>query len=134
LLSGTGTTASAKINFIYKEVSMMKNSICLLLALLLTACANNINTPNGASQWDFDHQVQFKQTDLKNGKYHLQVITKQSTEFSKLATFLMRQSLRLCKSYGFKIEVLEGVERFDDKLSFPNMIMPSLSANIECPT
>ena len=134
MLSGTGTTASAKINFIYKEVSMMKNSICLLLALLLTACANNINTPNGASQWDFDHQVQFKQTDLKNGKYHLQVITKQSTEFSKLATFLMRQSLRLCKSYGFKIEVLEGVERFDDKLSFPNMIMPSLSANIECPT
>jgi hypothetical protein len=112
---------------------MMKNLIWLLLALLLTACANNINTHNGASQWDFDHQVQFKQTDLKNGKYHLQVIKKQSKEFSKLATFLMRQSLRLCKSYGFKIEVLEGVERFDDKLSFPNMIMPSLSANIECP-
>ena len=112
----------------------MKNSIYLLLALALTACTNNIERENGASQWDFDHQIQFKQTDLKNGKYHLQVIAKQNTEFSKLATFLMRQSLRICKSYGFKIEVLEGVERFDDKLSFPNMIMPSLSANIECPT
>ena len=111
----------------------MKNSIYLLLALALTGCANNVETPNGASQWDFDHQIQFKQTDLKDGKHHLQVIAKQSTEFSKLATFLMRQSLRICKSYGFKIEVLEGVERFDDKLSFPNMIMPSLSANIECP-
>ncbi len=112
---------------------MIKNVIYAVLALGLTACASNSPTPNGASQWDFDHQVQFKQTDLKDGKYYLQVITKQNTEFSKLATFLMRQSLRICKSYGFKIEVLEGVERFDDKLSFPNMIMPSLSANIECP-
>jgi threonyl-tRNA synthetase len=111
----------------------MKNSICLLLAIALTACASNTATKNGASQWDFDHQVQFKQTDLKAGKHHLQVIAKQDTEFSKLATFLMRRALRICKSYGFKIEVLEGVERFDDKLSFPNMIMPSLSANIECP-
>tara|TARA_R110000787_G_scaffold175574_3_gene287960 strand:- start:1548 stop:1889 length:342 start_codon:yes stop_codon:yes gene_type:complete len=112
----------------------MKNVMYLVLALALTACSNYIETPNGASQWDFDHQIQFKQTDLKDGKHHLQVIAKQNTEFSKLATFLMRQSLRICKSYGFKIEVLEGVERFDDKLSFPNMIMPSLSANIECPS
>ncbi len=111
----------------------MKYTICLFLVLILTACASNKPTPNGASQWDFDHEVQFKQTDLENGKYHLQVIAKQNTEFSKLATFLMRRSLRICQSYGFKIEVLEGVERFDDKLAFPNMIMPSLSANIECP-
>ena len=104
-----------------------------LLVFALTACTSKVKTPNGASQWDFDHQVQYKQTDLKNGNYHLQVIAKQDTEFSKLATFLMRRSLRICKSYGFKIEVLKGVERFDGKLSFPNMIMPSLSANIECP-
>jgi hypothetical protein len=107
--------------------------LTLLPLVMLFGCVQNIETPNGASQWDFDHEVQFKQTDLENGKHHLQVIAKQNTEFSKLATFLMRQSLRICKSYGFKIEVLEGVERFDDKLSFPNMIMPSLSANIECP-
>lgn len=107
--------------------------LLVVTTLLLSACSSQQSLPNGASQWDFDHQVQFKQTDLKGGKHHLQVIAKQDTEFSKLATFLMRQSLRICKSYGFKIEVLEGVERFDDKLSFPNMIMPSLSANIECP-
>ncbi|KXJ49823.1 MAG: hypothetical protein AXW17_02105 [Colwellia sp. Phe_37] len=108
--------------------------LIVVTTLLLSACSSQQSLPNGASQWDFDHQVQFKQTDLKGGKHHLQVIAKQDTEFSKLATFLMRQSLRICKSYGFKIEVLEGVERFDDKLSFPNMIMPSLSANIECPS
>ena len=108
--------------------------LLVVTTLLLSACSSQQGIPNGASQWDFDHQVQFKQTDLKGGKHHLQVIAKQDTEFSKLATFLMRQSLRICKSYGFKIEVLEGVERFDDKLSFPNMIMPSLSANIECPS
>lgn len=108
--------------------------LIVVTTLLLSACSSQQSLPNGASQWDFDHQVQFKQTDLKGGKHHLQVIAKQDTEFSKLATFLMRQSLRICKSYGFKIEVLEGVERFDDKLSFPNMIMPSLSANIVCPS
>lgn len=108
--------------------------LIVVTTLLLSACSSQQSLPNGASQWDFDHQVQFKQTDLKGGKHHLQVIAKQDTEFSKLATFLMRQSLRICKSYGFKIEVLEGVEHFDDKLSFPNMIMPSLSANIECPS
>jgi hypothetical protein len=111
----------------------MKMLLVVTTLLLLSACSSQQSLPNGASQWDFDHQVQFKQTDLGSGKYHLKVIAKNDTEFSKLATFLMRQSLQVCRSYGFKIEVLEGVERFDDKLSFPNMIMPSLSANIECP-
>lgn len=104
-----------------------------LSAISLMGCANNSIESSSGSQWDFDHQVQFKQTDLPDGRFHLQVITKQDTEFSTLATFLMRRALRVCKSYGFKIEVLKGVEGFDDKLSFPNMIMPSLSANIECP-
>ena len=110
----------------------MKKIYYLILASALTACSNHIEVPNGASQWDFDHQVQFKQTNLSAGKYHLQVIAKPDVEFSRLATFLMRRSLRICQGYGFKIEVLSGVEGFDDKLSFPNMIMPSLSANIDC--
>ncbi|MGB1262095.1 MAG: hypothetical protein ACPG52_04205 [Cognaticolwellia sp.] len=113
----------------------MKNLTYLVLALVLalTACANNVVVQNGASQWDFDHQVQFKQTELQAGKYYLQVIAKPDVEFSQLSTFLMRKALRLCKSYGFSIEVLAGIEGVDDKLSFPNMITPSLSANITCP-
>jgi hypothetical protein len=103
-----------------------------IIIAIFSSSAQSTESSSGQLQWDFDHQVQFKQTDLKAGKYHLLVIAKQDVEFSKLATFLIRRSLRLCKGYSFKIEVLEGVERFDDKLSFPNMIMPSLSANIEC--
>ncbi len=116
-----------------REVGIMKSLHILLLIVLVTGCAQNIESSSGASQWDFDHQVQFKQTELSDDRHHIQVISKQDTEFSMLATFLMRRALMVCKSYGFKIEVLKGVERFDDKLSFPNMIMPSLSANIECP-
>lgn len=128
-----GTILLIMLRVKVKELVMISKTIGIILACALTACSSHIPTPNGASQWDFDHDIQFKQTDLKNGKVHLQVIAKQNTEFSELAAFLIRQSLRICNSYGFKIEVLGGVEGFDDKLSFPNMIMPSLSANIECP-
>ena len=61
---------------------MIKKLIYVTLLITLTACANNTATPNGASQWDFDHQVQFKQTNLEDGRYHLQVIAKQDVEFS----------------------------------------------------
>jgi hypothetical protein len=99
----------------------------------LSACGN-LATNNGASQWDFDHNIQFEQTKLSENKYHLQVNPKSDTHFDKLATFMMRRSYEICGTYGFTIEVLKGIERFDDRKSFPNLIMPSLSANIECPS
>jgi len=104
----------------------------VILSISLSACSN-ISPENGASQWDFDHNIQFKQTKLSENKYHLQVIPKSDTHFSKLATFMMRRSYEICGSYGFTIEVLKGVERVNDRLSFPNLIMPSLAANIQCP-
>ncbi len=104
-----------------------------ILCISLSACSTT-NTENGTSQWDFDHSIQFKQTKLAENKYHLQVIPKSDTHFSKLATFMMRRSYEICGTYGFKIEVLKGVEKFTDRQSFPNLIMPSLSANIECPS
>jgi hypothetical protein len=99
----------------------------------LSACSN-IDTENGAPQWDFDHNIQFEQTKLSENKYHLQVNPKSDTHFGELATFMMRQSYEICGSYGYTIEVLRGVERFDDRKFSPNLIMPSLSANIECPS
>jgi len=101
------------------------------LCFALSACSN-ITSKNGAAQWDFDHSIQFKQTMLSEDKYHLQVIPKSDTHFSKLATFMMRRSYEICGTYGFKIEVLKGIEKFTDRQSFPNLIMPSLSVNIEC--
>jgi len=99
---------------------------------MLSACAN-APLKNGQAQWDFDHHLQFKQTKISEHKYHLEVVANSKTHFSQLATFLMRRSLDLCQSYGFKMEVLAGVETFNHKLESPNMLMPSLAANIECP-
>jgi hypothetical protein len=108
-----------------------------LLTVVITCFAfsacSNIDTKNGAAQWDFDHNIQFEQTKLSENKYHLQVNPKSDTHFDKLATFMMRKSYEICGTYGFTIEVLKGIEKFDDRQSFPNLIMPSLSANIECP-
>lgn len=111
----------------------MRLYFLIFLGVLHSGCSN-IEPQNGTSQWDFDHNVQFKQTKLSENKYHLQVISKSDTHFSKLATFMMRRSYEICGTYGFTIEVLKGIERFTDRQSFPNLIMPSLSANVKCPS
>jgi len=110
---------------------MFKQIFIVLCCLTLVSCAM---TPikNGQAQWDFDHHVQFKQTRISDNKFHLVVNTTTKTNFSVLAAFLMRRSLQLCTSYGFKIEVLAGVETYNHKLESPNMLMASLAANIEC--
>jgi len=111
---------------------MFKTIIIVCCFLFLSACAT---TPikNGQAQWDFDHHVQFKQSRISDNQYYLVVNATTKADFSVLATFLMRRSLQLCKSYGFKIEVLAGVETYNHKLESPNMLMASLAANVECP-
>ncbi|PCI62946.1 MAG: hypothetical protein COB35_01765 [Gammaproteobacteria bacterium] len=104
--------------------------VCLIFAVM--GCANK-PFKNGQAQWDFDHHVQFKQTKITAHKYRLEVVANGKADFSVLATFLIRRSLDLCKSYGFKMEVLAGIESFNHQLESPNMLMPSLAANIECP-
>ncbi|WP_448246975.1 hypothetical protein [Thalassotalea agariperforans] len=106
---------------------------CFLM-MFLTSCAQQAELNNGESQWDFDHNLQFSETLISDNIYHIEIIPNDKTNFSRLATFLMRRSLRLCQSYGFKIEVLKGVESYDHKRSFPNMIMSKLAANVECPS
>ena len=105
----------------------------VVLCVSLSACSN-IDTEKVASRWDFDHDIQFKQTKLSENKYHLTVIPNSDTHFGELATFMMRQSYKICGTYGYTIEVLTGIEKFDDRKYSPNLIMPSLSANIECPS
>jgi hypothetical protein len=105
----------------------------IFMIFLLSACAQG-PIKNGQAQWDFDHHLQFKQTKLADNRFYLEVVANNKTHFSQLATFLMRRSLELCQSYGFKMEVLAGVETFNRKLESSNLLMPSLAANIECPT
>ena len=102
-----------------------------VLTISLFSCAQHA-VEDQQLQWDFNQQVQFKQSRISKNSYHIVVIANGKTHFSTLATFLMRRSLELCKSYGFKIKVLAGVESYYHKLESPNMLMPSLSANVYC--
>lgn len=119
-------------NYLKKGFTMRLLAV-IIVSVALSACSN-IETAKGHSQWDFDHNIQFQQTKTSENKYYLQVIPKSDTHFSKLATFMMRRSYEICGTYGFTIEVLKGIEKFTDRQSFPNLIMASLSANIECPS
>jgi hypothetical protein len=85
-----------------------------------------------ATLWDFDHNVQFKKTKLSDRHFTLEVIPNNKVGFEQLATFLLRKSYSLCGGYHYKIEMIQGIEGFDDKRAMPNYIFPSLIAKIEC--
>jgi len=107
----------------------------LILSLALTGCANFDTVKannNGAAQWDFDHHVQFRQTQSANKHFQLEVIPNNKVSFERLATFLIRKSYSLCGSYHYKLEMIQGIESFDDKRAMPNYIFPSLIAKIDC--
>jgi hypothetical protein len=99
--------------------------------ILLSSCAS-LNKADNNSQWDFDHELQFKETQLADNRYHLEIIPKQDTYFSQLATFLMRRSYQICGQHGYTLEVLKGVEGFNDRVGLPHLIQSSLSANVKC--
>ncbi|QOL25876.1 hypothetical protein LP316_00730 [Thalassotalea sp. LPB0316] len=111
----------------------MKKLVLGVACGLLTACSQTPESSNGQSQWDFDHKVQFKQTKISENTYHIVVIPNSKVRFEQLSTFLIRRSLEVCNSYGFKLEVLAGVESFTDRKANANKIFSSLAANLECP-
>lgn len=84
------------------------------------------------AQWDFDHNVQFRQTKLAVNLYQLEIIPSSKVNFERLATFLLRKSYSLCGGYHYKMEMIQGIESFDDKRAMPNYIFPSLIAKINC--
>lgn len=110
-------------------------TITLLLGLMLTSCANHYSQKarnSDAAQWDFDHDVQFIQTQLSHRLFQLEVIPNNKVSFERLSVFLIRKSYHLCKSYHYKLEMIQGIEGFDDKRAMPNYIFPSLIAKVEC--
>ncbi len=109
----------------------MRVFVLIMAVLLLTACTS-LNKADNNSQWDFDHELQFKEIKLADNKYHLEIIPKNDTHFGQLATFLMRRSYQLCGQYGYTLEILKGVEGFNDRVGLPHLIPSSLAANIEC--
>jgi len=116
----------------------MKKSLYILMlltgTLVISACANSDNNkaPTGSTQWDFDHNVQFTQTKLAKNTYQLEIIPNSKVNFERLATFLLRKSYNLCSGYHYKLEIIQGIEDFDDKRAMPNYVFPSLIAKVEC--
>lgn len=107
----------------------------LFFCITMTACSifgTKVNFNDGHAQWDFDHNVQFRQTKLSPKKYQLEVIANKKVNFERLATFLLRQSYGLCGHYGYTLAVLQGIEGFDDRFAEPNRILPSLVATVDC--
>jgi hypothetical protein len=117
----------------------MKKITQIIMSLILysglSGCVNVATQEaydQGASQWDFDHQVQFKQTKIAEQYYLLEVIPNQKVNFDRLASFLIRKSYRLCGGYHYQIEMIKGIEGFDDKKAMPNYIFSSLTAKVKC--
>tara|TARA_R110002167_G_scaffold8869_2_gene40720 strand:- start:19479 stop:19826 length:348 start_codon:yes stop_codon:yes gene_type:complete len=110
-------------------------SIILFFIVLnsLIACSGlTDNKTQSTPQWDFDHQVQFIQTQLNKNNFQLEIIPNNKVKFTQLATFLLRKSYSLCGGYHYKIEMIQGIENYDDKRAMPNYIASSLIAKIAC--
>ena len=105
-----------------------------LCALFLGACAGPSTAVLGQakSEWDFDHQLQFKKTKFDENNYQLEVIVNNKVSFERLSAFLLRRSYLICGQYGYKLQLIKGVESFDFPRASPNLIMPNLTAKLEC--
>ncbi|WP_019029786.1 hypothetical protein [Colwellia piezophila] len=110
-------------------------TLAMLCSFLFAGCAGANITMLGQvqSEWDFDHQLQFKRTQFDENHYQLEVISNQNINFERLSAFLLRRSYLICGQYGYKLELIKGVESFDFPLASPNLIMPNLTAKLECP-
>lgn len=117
---------------------MKKTPQILMLFLTtfsITACASQTAKQAdriGAAQWDFDHQIQFRQTELSTNNFQLEIIPNHKVNFARMSAFLLRKSYQLCRQYPYQLAILQGIEGFDDKRAMPNYIFPSLVAKVEC--
>ncbi|GAA6204099.1 MULTISPECIES: hypothetical protein [Thalassotalea] len=108
----------------------MKRIFVIILCLQISSCTL---VKNDSNNWDFDHDLQFNQQQLSENVYQVVIHRKKNTRFTQLSSFLLRHALEVCQVYGFKLELLEGVEGFYDKQVAKSYIQPDLKAIIECP-
>jgi len=114
---------------------VLKSASLVLLIFLLSSCAGPTQAVLGQAQteWDFDHQLQFKRTQFDDNHYQLEVIPNNKVNFERLSAFLLRRGYLICGTYGYKLELIKGVESFDFPRASPNLIMANLTAKLECP-
>jgi len=124
----------------FHSIGMLMDKTLRLVILcawcsVISACSTLYNheiSDNGNAQWDFDHNVQFTQIKLAKNTYQLEIIPNSKVNFERLATFLLRKSYNLCGGYHYKLEIIQGIEGFDDKRAMPNYVFPSLIAKVTC--
>jgi|GEM_PF-633966 len=111
--------------------------VCFIwIYLTLTGCAIEPNANpelTEGSQWDFDHQLQYKQTRLSANTYQLKVLPSNKVSFEQQSAFLLRRAYLICGNYGYKLELLKGIESFDHQRASPNLILANLTAKLDCP-
>jgi len=114
--------------------SILQNSLVTLYFFSLVACTGSSQVLLGQTKtkWDFDHQVSFKRTQFDETYYQLEVTSNNKGNFERLSAFLLRQSYLICGQYGYKLELIKGVESFDFPRASPNLIMPNLTAKLQC--
>ncbi len=119
-----------------KIKSVFQYVLSVFCFVSLVACAGSSQVVLGQAQteWDFDHQVQFKKTQFDDDHYQLEIMPNNNVSFERLSAFLLRRSYLICGSYGYKLELITGVESFDYPRASPNYIMPNLTAKLECAT
>lgn len=107
--------------------------VAIILISSLTACSQHKFVMDGEqAYWDFDHQVQFKQRKLSQHSYRIEIIAHKAASFERSAVFLLRRAQKICPSYGYSLQILDGVESYDHKRASPNMILGNLKAKIDC--
>lgn len=113
---------------------VLKSALLFCCVFLLSACAGPSTAALGEAQtdWDFDHNLQFKKTKYDENHYKLEVIPNSKVDFERLSAFLLRRGYLICGTYGYKLEMITGVESFDFPRASPNLIMPNLTAKLEC--
>lgn len=114
---------------------LIKTVILFVCFIALNGCAYLKNTETSSDrviQWDFDHHVQYTQTKLSKQYYQLEIIPNSKVPFERLASFLIRKSYSLCGGYHYKLEMIKGIEEFNDQFVMKNYIFPSLTAKIKC--
>lgn len=116
----------------YKIIKILTSAVLVTLVSGCTLLEEIKTGRDGTVEWDFDHNVQFRQITLTENQFQLEIIPNNKVPFERLASFLIRKSYSLCGSYHYKLEMIKGIEEFNDREAMPHYIFPSLTAKVEC--
>lgn len=132
--------------------SKILNTGSLLGALFFSA----ISFAEENWEWDFDHKMHFRVTQLANKSYMLEIDTNKlinaslnmqgqnknkknkpnkkqlARNFERGAALLIRKARHICQSYHYKLEILGGVSGVNDYKERSNLLHSDLKAQLTC--